>query len=177
MAGIPEGLAPFKVPAGISFLRLPSDFMARCKTAGLGMQEQNVLAASMAYQLVAPDGSIYLKCDASKMIAANCGMSDANVRKAIAGLRKKGVLAQTDTRGLHRLELDLWGANDSHEKRPMPLTKNARASPEKQAVLPVGSACASPEKRNCFPGEAALKKTNEIKNTPKKRGVVRANYD
>lgn len=176
MAVVTGKLSTFRIPDGIAYARVPSDFPARCKAAGLGLQERSVLIALMTYQVVAPDGSIYLKGGTSKMIAANCGMSGGNVRKAITALRKKGVLGRTALPGTHRLELALWETEDSREKQPSPALVSPRASPEKQAAHPVGSASASEEKRGCFSGDAPLKKPEMEKKAPKKRGALRVDY-
>lgn len=131
MTTVSTDLSIYRIPDGISYARVPADFPARCKAVGLRMQEQSVLIVLMTYQVVAPDGSILLKAGTSKMIAANCGMSAANVRRAISGLREKGVLGRTDLPHVHRLNLSLWDSGDSHEKH---------------FVSPGDSPCASYEK-------------------------------
>lgn len=176
MAAVFADLVTFRVPNGISYARVPADFPARCKAVGLRLQEQSVLIVLMSYQVVASDGSIYLKSGTSKMIAANCGMSAENVRKAISGLRKKGVLGKTDFPHVHRLNLSLWDAGDSREKRFVPTEDGSCASPEKQAMYPVGSSGASDGKQDCFPGDAPLKNVEMVKIVPKKSGALRVNY-
>lgn len=176
MATVPADFTTFRIPDGISYARVPADFPARCKAACLGKQEQSVLIVLMTYQVVAPDGSIYLRAGTSKMIAANCGMSAANVRRAISGLREKGVLGRTDLPHVHRLNLSLWDAGDSREKHFVPTEDGSCASLEKQAMYPRGSSGASEGKRGCFPGDTTLKNVEMVKIVPKKSGALRVNY-
>lgn len=176
MTTVSTDLSIYRIPDGISYARVPADFPARCKAVGLRMQEQSVLIVLMTYQVVAPDGSILLKAGTSKMIAANCGMSAANVRRAISGLREKGVLGRTDLPHVHRLTLSLWDSGDSREKHFVLTEDGSCVSPEKQAMYPTGSSGASVGKRGCFPGDTTLKKPEMVKKVPKKSGACRVSY-
>lgn len=177
MAAVSTGHSTFKIPDGIPYARVPADFPARCKAVGLCMHEENVLIALMSYQFAAPDGALYLKGGTSSQIAKSCGMSPANVRKAIVGLRKKGVIEQTNNPRIHRLVLDLWRHGASIEKHFTASGEAPGDSHGKHPPLTEGSSCASTEKRPRFPREAPYKKNEEAKNVNRRRTVVREMYE
>lgn len=167
----------FESPNGVPYARVPAGFPERCRGAELGLQEENVLIELMTYQLVSPDGALYLRDGTSNQIAKSCGMSAPNVRKAIAGLREKGVLAKTIDPRIHRLLLDVWGRGASDGKRLSVDSGTPCDSSENHPALTEGSFDASPGKRVRFCAEAPTKNEEEVKSTHKKHAVMRMDYD
>lgn len=158
-----KATSPLRLKPGIVFSRVPVCLGARCRKYGLTGNEKDLLVALMAHMVQDDDGSIRLLAGNASMLAELTGMRAPNVRSALASLRKKGVI-EGESGGPYLLKADIW--------RPEEI--------ERSAMRPAhGAACdaALPSARERMAADAPIKKEEGIKNTHKKRGVTRCDYD
>ena len=137
----------FSPPGGKRYARVPCDFSALCKAAGLNLYERSVLLSLLCFQIMGANGGIVLRSGTDEQIAADTGISPSNVRKTLSALREKGIIQTVGTRK-HLLILDIWGSGTiaSQGKRFKGIP-NESESPEKQEVHLDGSGLASDGKR------------------------------
>lgn len=160
-------LAPkvFSPPEGKRYARIPCDFSARCKAAGLSLYERAVLMNLMCYQAIDDNGRIVLVSGSDGQIAADTGIAPNNVRKALTSLRKKGAIATIGSRR-HLLLLDLWNLNDAASAEIHHADEASdSASPEKQTPHLPRCRSASHGTQRCI-SQDAHKERMENKNLP-----------
>ena len=163
-----------RLKKGVVFSRVPASFGARCRDYNLTGKEKDVLIALMAHMEQVEDGAIRLIAGNSSELAKLTGMRAANVRSLLSSLRKKHVI-EGENGGPYFLTAQIWKLEETERPGMRPADIGERSGMRPAHCDEGAGACRGMQGR--MPGRSPIKKSEEAKNTHKRRIPRRMDYD